>query len=130
MIREPLSSLVQRADTIDVLADNLKPLIDAAAKCGLEELFTINQILNRRGVKIGVLEDYGLLRRKRYEFEERASQREAKKVLEREQAKISPVVRDRLAKEAEIIRQAMEIAIEQRGTDNQPRDIEDLECLK
>ena len=127
MSKETFKSLVERARIADILADNLKPLIDAAAKCGLEELFTINQILNRRGIKIRVLEEYGLLRRKHYEFAERARQRATKKILEKEQAKISPVVRDRLAKEAEIIRQAMEIATEKRGTDNQPRDIEDLQ---
>ena len=48
MIKETFKSLVERARIADILADNLKPLIDAAAKCGLEELFTINQILNRR----------------------------------------------------------------------------------
>ena len=130
MTKEIFGSLVERARAADVLADNLKVLIDAAAERGLEELFIIVQILNRRGVKIRVLEDYGLLRRKHYEFEERARAKAGKEILEREHAKIAPVVKDRLAKEAEIIRQAMEIATEKRDTDTQPRDIEDLECLK
>ena len=77
MTKETLRSVVRRAETVDVLADNLKPLIYAAAELGIVELFGIIDILNKRGVKKHVLNSYGKLCLNSYLLEEKERQRQA-----------------------------------------------------
>lgn len=77
MTKETMASLIQRAETIDVLADNLKPLIDAAAERGLAQLFGIIDILNRRGVKKHLLNSYGKFCRAWYSVQEEKARQQA-----------------------------------------------------
>lgn len=71
MKTETTKALFNRAETIDILADDLKVLLDAAAQMGIIELAGISQILNQRGIKMGILREYGESRRKYHALKQR-----------------------------------------------------------
>lgn len=61
MNQETLKSIVERAETVDVLGEDVKPLIFAAAELGFPAYYFAIEILNKRGVKKHVLDSYGNL---------------------------------------------------------------------
>jgi len=66
-----LNSLVRRAKNSDVLADNLKPVIDSTAKLGSLELGILISTLNDRGIMMKTLRAYGYARRDFYARQEK-----------------------------------------------------------
>lgn len=81
MNNENLIALYERARTIDILADDLKALIDAAAQLGIIELAETTKILNKRGVKMWAMRKYGESRRKYHALRQREQQESANEQL-------------------------------------------------
>ena len=71
-----MASLIERAQTIDILADDLTVLLDTAARLGRLELATITQILSKRGIKVHILRKYGESRRKLHALRQRVMETE------------------------------------------------------
>lgn len=83
MSTEALKALFDRAKTIDILADDLTVLLDAAAQMGMAELVETTRVLNERGIKMGILREYGETRRKYHALKQREQRKALDEALRR-----------------------------------------------
>jgi len=84
MSTKQMEALFDRAKTIDILSDDVAELLDAAAQQGAAELVETSRILNSRGLKIGILREYGERQRKFHALKQREWREKADEQLLRE----------------------------------------------